>query len=287
MAVAIPAIPTFSLGEIGRCMSRLEQKVVLVTGGASGLGKAIAVRLLSDGARVVISDIRATIGAQVAEKCGFTFIAQNVCDERRWSDVVSEIEGMFGALHILVNNAGIVGPVDGRSPEDTRLEAWRTVFAVNVEGVFLGCRAAIPAIKRAGGGSIVNLSSVAGLLATPYNTAYGASKAAIAHLTKSVAQHCAHERNQIRCNAVYPGNIRTPLWDKQAQELAQQRGVPIAEIIAEGEAVIPLGEFTAPEDVAAAVSFLVSDDSRHITGSKLIVDGGILGCDTYSMVSRR
>lgn len=268
-------------------MSRLERKVALVTGGAAGLGKAIAERLLSDGATVVISDSRSDAGAAAAEEFGFTFFAQDVCDEERWSEVVDDIEEKFGALDILVNNAGIVGPVDGRSPEDTLLETWRRVFAVNVEGVFLGCRVAIPAMKRAGSGAIVNLSSVAGLLATPYNTAYGASKAAIGQLTKSVAQHCAHKRYRIRCNAVYPGNIRTPLWDTQAQGIARQRGVPVAEIIAEGAAVIPLGEFTLPEDVAAAVSFLVSDESRHITGSKIVVDGGILGCDTYSMVLRR
>lgn len=225
---------------------RLQGRVALVTGGASGLGKAIAERLLADGARV---------------------------------------EREFGAPHVLVNNAGILGRLDAASPENTSLAAWRKIFAVNVEGVFLGCRAAIPVMKRSGKGSIINMSSVAGVLATPHATAYGASKAAVRQLTKSVAQYCAHEKVNVRCNSVHPGNVRTPLWDRQASELAQLRGITIDQVIAEGKTEIPMGDFTLPEDVAAGVAFLVSDDARHVTGSKLMVDGGVIHCDTYHVLS--
>jgi 3(or 17)beta-hydroxysteroid dehydrogenase len=260
---------------------RLHSKVALVTGGASGLGKAISERLLAEGATVVITDLQVSLGLATATECGFGFIEQDVTDEIRWTEVIREVQERHGGLHILVNNAGILGPMDAISPENTRLEDWRQVFAVNVEGVFLGCKAAIPAIHASGGGSIINVASVAGLLATPYATAYGASKAAVRHLTKSVAQHCAQERLNIRCNSVHPGNVRTPLWDKQAAESAQKRGVSLETIVAERASAVPRGELTEPQDVAAAVAFLASEDARCIVGAKLIVDGGVIHCDTF------
>jgi 3(or 17)beta-hydroxysteroid dehydrogenase len=155
------------------------------------------------------------------------------------------------------------------------------VFSVNVEGVFLGCRAALGQIHASGGGAIVNISSIAAMLATPYATAYGASKAAVRHMTKSLAQYCAERKLSIRCNSVHPGSVRTSLWDIHATELARARGVPFETITKESQDAIPMGDFTRPEDVAAAVSFLVSDDARHITGAKLVVDGGYLHCNTY------
>jgi 3(or 17)beta-hydroxysteroid dehydrogenase len=262
-------------------MNRFKDEVALVTGGASGLGKAIAQRLAADGARVVITDIQSELGHATATEGGFTFLEQDVCYETRWTQIVEEIERRFGRLDILVNNAGILGPMGDINPENTCLADWRRIFTVNVESVFLGCRAVIPAMRRAGGGSIVNMSSVAGVLATPYATAYGASKAAVRQLTKSVAQHCAQEKLNIRCNSVHPGNVLTPLWLKQAEETSRLRDISVADIIAEAVAATPLGDLTLPDDVAAAVSFLVSQEARHITGTKLIVDGGIVHCDTY------
>lgn len=262
-------------------MEKLKSKVALVTGGASGLGKAIAQRFASDGACVVITDIQPEVGNATASECGFTFLQHDVCNETQWDHVIRAIEERFGRLDILVNNAGIIGPMDAINPENTRLADWRKIFAVNVEGVFLGCRTAIPAMRRAGSGSIVNISSVAGLLATPYATAYGASKATVRQLTKSVAQHCTQERLNIRCNSVHPGDVRTPTWDKHAEEAAKASGVSIKETLAEVTAVCPMGDFTLPEDVAAAVAFLASQDARHVTGAELIVDGGIVNCDTY------
>lgn len=265
----------------------LDHRTALVTGGASGLGQAIARRLAADGASVVITDIQSDLGQATAGECGFTFLEQDVSDEMQWTRIVRQIEERCGQLNILVNNAGILGPMDVISPENTRLTDWRRIFAVNVEGVFLGCRAAIGAMRRAGGGSIINLSSVAGLLATPYATAYGASKATVRQLTKSVAQHCAQEKLNIRCNSVHPGVVRTPLWDQQAEQEARQRGVSIEVIVKESQSTIPLGEFAQPQDIAAAVAFLASDESRHMTGAKLIVDGGFIHCDTYHMSANR
>jgi 3(or 17)beta-hydroxysteroid dehydrogenase len=262
-------------------MAKLDSKVALVTGGASGLGRATALRLAADGAQVVISDMQRDLGQATASEGGFTFLEQDVCDEARWVQVVAEIEARFGHLDILVNNAGILGSMDAINPETTRLTDWRRIFAINVEGVFLGCRTAIPAMRRAGAGSIINRSSIAGIRASPYATAYGASKAAVRHLTKSVAQHCAEQRLKIRCNSVHPGDVRTPLWDTQAAEQARLRGVPLAVIIEKEKADCPMGEFTLPEDIAAAVAYLASDDARHITGTKFIVDGGTVNCDSY------
>lgn len=262
-------------------MSRLNGQVALVTGGATGLGKAIAQRFADDGANVVITDVQQSIGQATAAQCGFIFLEQDVRDEQRWPQVVEQIQQRLGPLKILVNNAGILGPVDATSPENTRLADWKGIFAVNVEAVFLGCRTAIAAMRGTGGGSIVNIASIAAMQATPYGTAYGASKAAVRQLTRSVAQHCAQERLNIRCNSVHPGVVRTELWDSHAEHVARTRGVPVDEVVAQGRATIPLGAFVSPEDVAAVVAFLVSADARHVTGAEFIVDGGVTGCDTY------
>jgi 3(or 17)beta-hydroxysteroid dehydrogenase len=271
-------------------MGRFDGRVALVTGGASGLGKSIAKRLAVDGARIVIGDVSVEEGEATARECDFTFLKQDVSDERRWAEVIEQIERRFGRLSILVNNAGILGSMDAATPENTSFQDWRRVFSINVDGVFLGCRMAIPALRRAGGGAIVNISSVAGLLATPYATAYGASKATVRHLTKSIAQHCAQQKLNIRCNSVHPGNVRSPsatqpasMWQRHIEQVAQQQGISVAQLVSDTEATIPLGDLTLPEDVAAAVAFLVSDEARHITGEQLIVDGGIVNCDTFRM----
>jgi NAD(P)-dependent dehydrogenase (short-subunit alcohol dehydrogenase family) len=264
----------------------LQHKVAVVTGGAAGIGNAIARRLLADGATVVITDIDKSKGSAEAGTHGLTFLEHDVCSEADWKRVVSAVEDRFGRLDILVNNAGIIGPQEQVGLEDTPLSVWRRVFAVNVDGVFLGCRAAIAAMKRNHAGVIVNISSIAGFLATPYNVAYGASKAAVLQITKSIAQHCAELGLNIRCNSVHPGDVLTPLWEKSASELARQRGVTTQEIIAEAKDRYPLRDFVGTEDVAAAVAFLASDEARHITGTRLVVDCGLTGCDTFSMMKR-
>jgi NAD(P)-dependent dehydrogenase (short-subunit alcohol dehydrogenase family) len=268
-------------------MGRLDGRTALVTGGAMGLGRAIAARLASDGATVVIGDVQRDAGEATASELGAHYLEQDVTDEARWDEVVADLERRFGQLDVLVNNAGILGPKLEITPENTPLADWRKVFAVNVEGVFLGCRAGIRAMRRGRGGSIVNLSSVAGLLATPYATAYGASKATVRQLTKSVAQHCLEEQLNVRCNSVHPGNVLTPLWERAAEEDADRRGITAQQVLDEAAASIPMGEWTRAEDIANAVSFLVSDEARHITGMEMIVDGGLINCDTFHLIRSR
>ena len=263
-------------------MQKLAGKIALVTGGASGIGRAIAERLQSDGARVVISDVQSSLGSSVAAETGLDFLEQDVTDESQWAEVVRTIRGSYGGLHMLVNNAGILSPPSPiANPETARLSDWRKIFAVNMEGVFLGCRAAIPAISSSGGGAIINISSVAALLATPFAAAYGASKAAVRHFTKSVAQHCAEKKLNIRCNSVHPGIVRTAALDRAYAEAAESRGVGIETILAERRETVPIGDFGSLHDIAAGVAFLASEDARHITGVQLVIDGGMTECDTY------
>src|SRR5690606_37164137 len=161
----------------GNNKGRVAGKVAIVTGGASGLGAAIAAMLVREGAKVTITDVNVEAGKALAEKLHCRFLGQDVSDEKRWDEVIETVEEEDGALHILVNNAGVGDAVDNATPEDTRLSDWQRIHRINMEGVFIGCRAAIPAMKRAGGGSIINMSSIAALVATPFITAYGASKA--------------------------------------------------------------------------------------------------------------
>ena len=259
-------------------MIKVQDKVALVTGGASGLGKAIAHGLVSEGAKVVITDIQTELGLSTAEELGCDFLQQDVTDEPQWNHVMAQVEKTQGALHILVNNAGIVSLQKNTNPENTGFEDWKKIQSINVDGVFLGCRAAIPVIRRAGGGSIINISSVAALTATPYATAYGMSKAAVRHLTKSVAQHCAETGSNIRCNSVHPGDVLTPMMEKAFDDIALQHGLSKEEALLKGESLVPLGNFIQPEDIVNAVMYLVSNAGRNITGSKLIVDGGYISC---------
>lgn len=260
-------------------MGRVSGKVAIVTGGAAGLGEAIARMLVKEGAKVTITDVQTQKGMALAEELGCRFLGQDVSDEGRWAEVIDTVEGEDGALHILVNNAGVGDGLDAVSPEDTTLENWRRIHRINSEGVFMGCRAAIPAMRRAGVGSIVNMSSIAALVATPFLTAYGASKAAVRQLTKSVALHCARlgaeDGTRIRCNSVHPGQIRTPMHVTLTREVAANQGISEEEAMAAFLSLIPMGEFGEPDDIAYAVLYLASDESKHVTGTKIVVDGGM------------
>jgi 3(or 17)beta-hydroxysteroid dehydrogenase len=231
--------------------------------------------LVRAGAKVVITDINEKAGAEAAVQCGATFLPHDVTDESQWKSIVARTSQDHGGLHVLVNNAGIGECRAGSSPESTTVEDWNRVLAVNATGVFLGCKHAIPAMRDSGGGSIINLSSIAALVATPFLTAYGASKAAVRQLTMSVAIHCAEQRNGVRCNSIHPGQIRTPMLEGLFRDLGATAGVAPEAMEQEFLAKIPLGEFGRPEDVAWAVLYLASDESRHVTGAQFVIDGGM------------
>lgn len=256
-------------------MGRVSGKVAIVTGGASGLGAAIARMLVREGAKVTVTDVQVDKGKALADEIGCRFLGQDVSDEGRWVEVIDTVEEEDGALHILVNNAGVGDGLDAVSPEDTRLSDWQRIHRINVEGVFLGCRTAIPVMKRAGGGSIINLSSIAALVATPFLTAYGASKAAVRQFSMSVAMHCAQTGTRIRCNTVHPGQISTPMHDALIADTAAKEGITSEQAAAGFVSMIPMGEFGEPDDIAYAVLYLASDESKHVTGTQLVVDGGM------------
>lgn len=252
-------------------MGRVAGKVALVTGGASGLGRATAALLVREGARVTLTDIDGEAGAAAAAEIGARFLQHDVTDEAGWRGVLGET----GGLNVLVNNAGIGESSAANDPENSTLEDFRRIFAVNAGGVFLGCKHAIP-VMRDSGGSIVNISSIAALVPTPFLTSYGASKAAVRQLTMSVAAHCAARGYRIRCNSVHPGQIRTPMLEGLFADVANAQGESSEAVQSEFLKQIPMGEFGTPEDVAWQVLYLASDESKHVTGARFLVDGGML-----------
>ncbi len=253
-------------------MARLQHKVALITGGARGIGAAIARAFVAEGAHVVISDVHLVLGAGLAQELGAeaSFLPLDVTNETQWISTMKAIMAAHGSLDILVNNAGITGNESGlarHDPENTRLEDWHKVMAVNLDGVFLGCKHAIKTMREAGnGGSIINMSSRSGLVGIPHAAAYAASKAAIRNHSKSVALYCAEEKLGIRCNSIYPASIRTPMWDVLLE------GSDETALLAN----MPLHRFGRPEEVAAVAILLASDEATYITGSEFNIDGGIL-----------
>lgn len=254
--------------------NRVENKVALVTGGASGLGLGIAQKLISEGAKVVITDVNDELGESQANLMGCGFFCHDVSSEKHWSTVVDAIKKEYGKLHILVNNAAIEGEAV-TTPETATLSDWQKIQQVNVEGVFLGCRSMIPLMRYSGGGCIINVSSIGSIEPTPNNMAYGASKAAVRHITKSVALYCAKDGSKIRCNSVHPGVIRTAMIDRLITGRVKDVSDTEAGLLAAYQAEIPQNEFQEIDDIANAVLFLASDEACHITGIKLIVDGGL------------
>jgi 3(or 17)beta-hydroxysteroid dehydrogenase len=259
----------------GSFATRLAGTVALVTGAARGIGSAIASLLVEQGARVVTSDIDAEAGTNAAAAIGARFLPANVSSEEDWIRLVGVVRSEFGRLHVLVNNAGSEGvPGARKDPEGTAVEDWDEIFAINCRGTFLGCKHAVPLLAASGGGSIVNLSSVAALVPVPFIAAYGAAKAAVQHLSTTVALHCARSGYRIRCNSVHPGQVRTPMLNALFERWAGEQNVPIETIAAQVRAGIPLGAFQEPRDIANLVAFLASAESRYITGQALVVDGG-------------
>lgn len=248
---------------------RLEGKAALITGGASGLGRAIARSFAAEGARVALADIDGEGGGAAAAELGdrAAFFRLDVTREEDWRRVVAEAEEWADGLHILVNSAGIVFL---KTVEETSYEDWRRMMAVNLDGVFLGCKHAIPALSRAGGGSIVNMSSVSGLIGGANLAAYNASKGGVRLLTKSVALHCAKAGAGVRCNSIHPAFIATPMVDGLVAEAADPQRA------AEGlRRQIPLGRIGEAEEVAALAVYLASDESAFVTGAEMVIDGGL------------
>jgi 3(or 17)beta-hydroxysteroid dehydrogenase len=252
-------------------MGRISGKVAIVTGGASGLGAAIAARFVEEGGQVVVTDIM----VPAIPLKGAEFLRQDVADEAGWVDLIASVEKRYGRIDILVNNAGITGDLGKTDPETTRLEDWRKIFKVNADGVFLGCKHVMAAMHRSGGGSIINMSSIAALVPTPFITSYGASKSAVMHLTRSVALHCAENGYRIRCNSVHPGQIYTPMMEDLMETTARKANVDKELVKAEFLKKIPMGCLQEAVDIANATLFLASDEARYITGTQIIVDGGM------------
>ncbi len=245
-------------------MGRVAGKVAIVTGAASGMGKADAELLAREGASVVVADLNETDGQAVADSIGeaAVFMRLDVTDEENWRSVVKATLERFGRLDILVNNAGMIalGTV-----VDTDLDSWRRINAVNSDGVFLGCKHAIPAMTDSGGGSIINMSSVAAIHGQSFVAAYTASKGAVRALTKNVAMFCKEQKNGIRCNSVHPDGVKTPMVVKVAtgKDTATQ------------EDIDKLGAATNmcdPEDIANLVLYLASDESRFVNGAEMLID---------------
>jgi 3(or 17)beta-hydroxysteroid dehydrogenase len=256
-------------------MGRVDGKVAIITGAASGFGAATARLLLREGARVVATD-RNLAGVEALARelgNGITAMAHDVTREQDWARVVTDTQKLHGGIHVLTNNAGVYGSGAAQDIENATLEEWHFVHGVNTDGVFLGCRAAVPAIARSGGGSIINISSIAGIRGTAHIVAYGASKGAVRQLTKSVAQHCGRKGYRIRCNSIHPGMVRTPLGNDVLRHHWGDEDKGAAERV-KG---VPLGELGSVEDIAYAVLFLASDESRHITASEIVIDGGLTG----------
>ncbi len=251
---------------------RLDNKVALVTGAGSGIGEAISKTFAREGATVIVTDINEDnanrVAAEIAEAGGKAVVRQqDVTDENRWKQVVEEIISEQGQLDVLVNNAGIAIP---GTAEDGSLEDWRTTQAVNGESVFLGTQKAIEVMKEKGG-SIINISSIEGIIGEPKVAAYNYSKGGVRIFTKSAAVHCSTQGYPIRVNSVHPGFIETPLVAGAAAAMPENEAEALLERI---HAAIPMGYMGQPEDIANGCLFLASDESRYMTGSELVIDGG-------------
>ena len=248
-------------------MGRLDGKVVLISGGARGQGALEAELFVAEGAKVVFGDVLDDDGQSVERRITESggeavYVHLDVTSDADWDEAVATAEGRFGRLDVLVNNAGIA---NNEKIEDTSEELWERIMLVNVKGVFLGTRKALPALRRAGGGSIINVSSIAGILGRPLTGgAYSASKGAVRTFTKTTAiQHAAEN---IRCNSIHPGPVDTPMLAGIADDPVEMR---------QRTDEVPLGRLGVSRDIAYGALYLASDEAAWITGIELVIDGGI------------
>jgi len=253
---------------------RVNGKVALITGGAGGIGAETARVLAREGAQVVIADLADDAGAEIAAEIRATYLRHDVSSEPQWQEVVGKVAARHGKIDVLVNAAGIEGDLKNAGLE-TSLAEWRRVMAVNLDGTFLGCRTVLPKMLEKGAGSIVNISSIVSFFATPTALSYGASKAAVEQLTRSIAQlGGADDGKRVRCNSVHPGVIKTRMTDNILSEFAKLSGVSPEQAEAAVNANILFKCRGQPSDVASLILFLASDESAYITGSAFQVDGG-------------
>ena len=251
---------------------RVAGKMAFVTGGASGLGRASALMLAKEGAKVAVSDINPEGAAAVADEISAAYPGQgfayqlDVTHEENWKAALAAAHEDMGGLNVLLNNAGIGG---GTTVEDTDFATWKKVHEVDVDSVFLGCKYAIPLMRDHAPGSIINISSIAGLIAGHNMAAYNSAKAGVWLLSKSVALHCAHRGYNIRSNSIHPTFIDTPILDPMAAGGSRE------ELTAKLARQVPLKTIGDPDDVAYAVVYLASDESKFMTGAELKIDGGI------------
>lgn len=251
-------------------MSRLNNKLCVITGAANGIGKAIATAFKNEGATVIVTDIDEIQGAQTASELGVRFEKLDVRSETDWQ----RLEKTVPSVDVVVNNAGITGfeeKVVAHDPEHACLEDWREVHRVNLEGTFLGCRYAIRAMKKKGTGSIINISSRSGLVGIPLAAAYASSKAAVRNHSKSVALYCAQQGWNIRCNSIHPAAILTAIWEPMLGT-GPERESRMQALVAD----TPLKRFGSPDEVAAVAIMLASDEAAYITGTEINIDGGLL-----------
>ncbi|WP_285401727.1 SDR family oxidoreductase [Luteibacter sp. ME-Dv--P-043b] len=251
-------------------MHRLNNKTCVVTGAARGIGRAIAARFHDEGAIVILTDIDNATGAAAAAEIGCRFEPLDVREETDWS----RLAGLVPVADVVVNNAGVTGFEVGmvpHDPEHASLADWREVHRVNLDGTFLGCRYAIGAMKGAGTGSIINISSRSGLVGIAGAAAYASSKAAIRNHSKTVALYCAQQGWQIRCNSVHPAAILTPIWEPMLGH-GPDRDARMQALVAD----TPLKRFGMPDEVAAIVAMLASDEATYVTGTEVNIDGGLL-----------
>jgi len=253
---------------------RVDGKMSFVTGAAQGLGEAIAYMLAKEGSKVVLADINYDKVVSVSERINNEFPEQafpimlDVTSEDQWKESLIEAEKLMEGINVLVNNAGIGG---GTTIEDTDYETFQNVMKVDTDSVFLGCKYAIPIMKNYSPGSIVNTSSIAGLIAGHNMASYNTAKAGVWMLSKSVALHCARQAYNIRCNSIHPTFINTPILDNMLNRSNVERD----ELLMKLARQVPLGKVGEPNDVAYTVLFLASDESKFITGAEIKIDGGI------------
>ena len=253
-------------------MGRVKNKVAIVTGAASGLGFAAAQKLMDEGAKVLLTDINEEVINSMPERLSnysetqFHTAVHDVANEESWINAIENAENHFGKINVLVNSAGISLGADVVS---TDFEIWKKVHQVNLDSVFLGCKYAVPIMSKSGQGSIINLSSISGIVAGWNTAAYNSSKAGVRLLSKSVALYCAKKGYDVRCNSVHPAFVDTPILDPLKQAFGEENAV------AKLSRQIPMNKIGDTDDVSYAILYLASDESKFMTGTEIVLDGGL------------